>query len=86
MTSDIEQLIQRFVSGADTSIEAANEIEVALDESFPADDYVQETVEMIATYRPEGGEFLFNTAAIGQRLIKTMEHLHRRATARKAAG
>jgi len=75
MTSEIGGLIERFVSGADTSIEAANEIEVALEDSFPDDDYVQQTVEMLAMYRPEGGELLFDTAAIRQRLIETMKHL-----------
>jgi hypothetical protein len=73
--SDIERLVQRFVSGADTSIEAANEIEVALDDSFPDSDYVQQTVEMLAMYRPGGGELLFDTAAIRQRLIETMKQL-----------
>ena len=75
MISEIQQMVQRFVSGTDTSIEAVNEIEVALDDSFPDDDYVQQTVEMLAMYRPEGGEFLFDTAAIRQRLIETMKHL-----------
>lgn len=79
MISEIEQLIQRFISGADTSIEVANEIEVALDDSFPDDDYVQQTVEMLAMYRPEGGEFLFDTAAIRQPLIEMMKHLRKTA-------
>jgi len=77
MTSKISQLIERFVSGADTSIEAANEIEMALDVGFPEDDYIQRTVEMLAMYRPEGGEFLFDTPAIKLRLIDTMEHLRK---------
>lgn len=75
MTVNIESLIQRFVLGLDTTIEAANEIEVALDDAFPDDDYVQQTVEMLAMYRPEGGPFLFDTAMIRARLIETAEHL-----------
>jgi hypothetical protein len=78
-TSEIEQLVQRFISGADTSTEAANKIEVALDDSFPDDDYVQQTVEMLAMYRPEGGEFLLDVAAIRHRLIETMKHLQKAA-------
>ena len=77
MISHIEQLASRFVSRTDTSIESANEIEVALDDAFPDDDYVQQTVEMLAMYRPEGGEFLFDRAAIARRLIETLEHLQR---------
>jgi hypothetical protein len=74
MTSKIEQPVQRFVSGVDTSIGAANEIEVALD-----DDYVRQTVEMLAMYRPGGGEALFDAVAITERLIETMKHLRNNA-------
>jgi hypothetical protein len=75
----IEELVQQFVSGADTSIGAANEIEVALDDGFSEDEYVQQTVEMLAMYRPEGGEFLFDAAAITERLIETMKRLQKDA-------
>jgi hypothetical protein len=77
--SEIERLIQRFVSGTDCSIDAANKIEIALDDGFPDDDYVQQTVEMLAMYRPEGGQFLFDTIAVRRRLIETIEHLQRTA-------
>ena len=79
MISEIEQKVQKFVVGMDTSIQAANEIEVALDDSFPDDDFVQQTVEMLAMYRPEGGEFLFDTTAIRQRLSQTMKYLQKAA-------
>jgi hypothetical protein len=75
MISEIKELIERFVSATDTSIDAANEIEASLDGSFPDDDYIQQTVEMLAMYRPGGENFLFDTAAISQRLIQTMEYL-----------
>lgn len=75
MTSEVNQLIERFVSGADTSLEAANAIELSLEDAFPEDDYVQQTVEMLAMYRPEGGEFLFDTPAITQRLTETIKYL-----------
>jgi len=81
MTSEIEHLIQRFVSGAsgeDTSIKAANEIESALITRFPDDDYVQETADMLAQYRPGNRDFLYDTSEIRQRLIKTMEYLRRK--------
>ncbi len=69
------QLIDRFISGADTSIESANQIELVLDDSFPDDDFVQETVVMLAMYRPEGGDYLFKTKAIQERLEKTLPRL-----------
>ncbi|KRR23163.1 hypothetical protein CQ14_33450 [Bradyrhizobium lablabi] len=79
MDSEIERLIQRFVSGTDCSICAANKIEVALDDGFPDNDYVQQTVEMLAMYRPGGGQFLFDTIAMRRRLIETIEHLQKTA-------
>jgi hypothetical protein len=36
-----------------------------------------DTVEMLAMYRPEGGEYLFDTAAISQQLIDTMAYLRK---------
>jgi hypothetical protein len=75
MNSETERLIQRFVCGTDCSIGAANKIEVALDDAFPDDDYVQQTVDMLAMYRPQGGQFLFDTIAVRRRLIETVEHL-----------
>ncbi|CAA2145111.1 hypothetical protein [Methylobacterium bullatum] len=79
MNHAIEKAIKRFVSGMDVSIEAVNFIELALDDGFASDDYMQQTVEMLAMYRPGGGEFLFDTGAIKQRLIETIEYLRRTA-------
>jgi hypothetical protein len=78
MNENLLHLIERFVSDRDTSIEAANKIEVALDDDFPDDDYLQQTVEMLAMYRPEGGDFLFDTPAIRQRLEETVSYLSKR--------
>lgn len=66
------ELTKRFVSGADTSIELANAIEVILDDNFPDNDFVKETVAMLAMYRPEGGFYLFQTLSIQQRLEQTL--------------
>ena len=73
--SRIISLIDRFVSGAYTSIASASEIEFALDDVFPDDDYLQQTVEMLAMYRPEGGEYLFDTYAVDIRLRETRKYL-----------
>lgn len=75
MTPGIEALILKFVSGADTSIAAASAIEVALNDVFPDDEYMQETVDMLAMYRPGGGEYRLDEAALKQRLSKTMGRL-----------
>ncbi|MBB6412352.1 hypothetical protein [Mesorhizobium sangaii] len=42
----------RFVSGEDTSLAAANSLEVLLNEAYPDDELVQSTVVELAGYRP----------------------------------
>jgi len=78
VNENLKILIENFVSGIDTSIESANAIEVSLDDQFPSDDYLQQTVEMLAMYRPEGGDFLFDTPAIRKRLVETASYLELR--------
>lgn len=75
MGRNIDALFDEFISSQHPSIALANEIEVALDDEFPDDDYVQHTVEMLARYRPEGGEYLFSTEAIRIRLRETRDYL-----------
>lgn len=75
MASELDNLIERFISGEETSVEVASAIEVALDDAFPEDDHVQQTVEMLAMYRPGGGDFLFDTVHITRRLIETVAYL-----------
>ena len=50
--SAINSLLEKFISGEDTSLKLANQIEVLIDNEFPDDDFLQETVEMLACYRP----------------------------------
>lgn len=68
-------LVDNFVSGKDTSIEAANQLEVLLDDAFPNDDYLQETVEMLACYRPEGGDDVIGIDLMRRRLSRVNQYL-----------
>lgn len=74
-TDEILSLARTFISGADTSIEAANRLELLLDDSFPDDDHLQETVEMLACYRPEGGSDVIGVEPIRERLIGVSAYL-----------
>lgn len=56
----IHQLLETFISGRDRSLALANRIEVELDIAWPGNDDVQKVVEMLAAYRPGGGDFLFD--------------------------
>lgn len=63
------------VAGRAARLPAANAIETAQDDASPDDDHVQQTVEMLAAYWPEGGEYLFETAATRQHLTETLSYL-----------
>lgn len=52
--------LEKFIEGNDRSLAAAGRLEVALDQAFPDDDEIQAYVTMFASYRPEGGDFLYN--------------------------
>ena len=63
----IVKLIDRFLSKADVSISLAKEIEAAIDDKFPHDKYMQDTIEMLASYRPGGGRLLYNEDTLAGR-------------------
>lgn len=73
--SEADELIGRFLSGEDTTLEAANRLEVLLDDEHPDDDFLQETVEALACYRPEGGELLMGVKDIQKRLQDTRRYM-----------
>ncbi|MBW8760169.1 MAG: hypothetical protein JF586_21465 [Burkholderiales bacterium] len=69
--------IERFVDGTDVSVEAAHAIEVGLDDAFPDDDWMSERVLMLASYRPGGGESLYDETQMRAELAKVLERLRR---------
>ena len=69
------KLIERFTRGEDVSIAAVNAIEVAVEEMFPNDDEMQDVVVQLASYRPGGGEYLYNEAEIEPALAKILKKL-----------
>jgi hypothetical protein len=73
---EILSLIDSFISGSNTDMENANQLETMIDDNYPDDDFLQETVEILACYRPEGGDFLFNTEQVKKRLIETKKYLN----------
>ena len=73
--NEIQDLIDRFITGVDVSLSAANKLEVLLDDAYPSDDQIQELVEMLAQYRPGGDEFLFKEKDIQSHLAKVRGRL-----------
>lgn len=58
------QSLRDFVENRDRSLAAAGRLEVALDALFPEDEAVQDVVLALASYRPGGGDFLYDEHAI----------------------
>ena len=54
------EMLNKFISREDCSMEIANKIEVTLDELFPDDDEIQDFVTYFASYRPSGGNYLYD--------------------------
>lgn len=57
---DFIALIDRFLSGADTSLRAAHEMEAILLENFTEEDWFDDTSLALAQYAPGGGEHLLD--------------------------
>lgn len=55
--------LRRFMAG-ESSRELAAEIEVALDDLFPEDPRFEDLAHALASYRPGGGEFLYDDSRV----------------------
>lgn len=75
VNSEILSRLEMFISGTDISMESANRLEVLIDDAFPDGDYLQETVEFLACYRPEGGSGVLGRETLRQRLVETKPYL-----------
>ena len=67
--------IQRFIDGTDTSVESAGLIEAGLDDAFPDNDWIADKVLMLASYRPGGGESLYDEQQVRLELVKVLARL-----------
>ncbi|MBL8579133.1 MAG: hypothetical protein JNK47_18085 [Mesorhizobium sp.] len=77
MTDDLKQALERFLTGEDTTILAANHLEALLDAAYPDDEFIQEAVVALAQYRPDGGQFLYDTPELQRQLTKVRDYLRR---------
>ena len=64
LTNPICTMLDAFVEGQDRSLALAGKLEVAIDNAFPDDDECQELVLALASYRPVGGDLLYDDDAI----------------------
>ena len=74
---ELISLVMQFTDGVDLSVSSANAIEVAIDDAFPEDEEMQDVVLMLASYRPGGGDFLYDAGEVRMKLLKVIERLQR---------
>ena len=74
---DLIARIERFVDGSDTSIESAALIESGLDDAFPDKAWISETVLMLASYKPGGGDEAHDEAHVSRLLVDVLARLRR---------
>ena len=72
---DIIENIDQFVHGGTADLELANLIEIEIDRLFPEDDYMQSVVVMLASYRPGGGDYLYDVEQISKALLRVKAKL-----------
>jgi hypothetical protein len=72
---ELTDRVQRFIDGTDMSQESAGLIEVGLDDAFPDNDRIGETVLMLASYRPGGGPSLVDETQMRAELAKVVARL-----------
>lgn len=67
-------LIDRFVSGEDTTVALANQIEGVLIEEFSDTEMFEELTEVLALYRPGGSPPYVNEDEMARHLRAFAEH------------
>lgn len=72
---ELTERIKRFVAGTDISVESAGLIEAGLDDAFPDNDWIADKVLMLASYRPGGGEALYDEHQVRAELEKVLLRL-----------
>jgi hypothetical protein len=59
-------LLDKFIKGENQSLNFAEEIEGTIAENYPDDERFNELLDVLASYRPGGGEFLFDESRVVQ--------------------
>lgn len=71
--------LKKFLDETDISMDNAGHIENLLDELYPYNDDIQEFVTCLASYRPGGGEFLYDKDQIikhGKIILKILDDMN----------
>jgi len=74
---ELLQLLLRFSSGEEQSLHLAGRIEVALDEIYGAEEPYSSLSLALASFRPGGGDFLYDGAQITQMMAPIVALMRR---------
>jgi len=72
---NIRNAIKRILEERDFSVAAAANLESAIAESFAEDERFEDLLDVLASYRPGGGEFLFDEEKLESECRRVMKFL-----------
>jgi hypothetical protein len=72
--NDLTRILNTFLTDDDWSIAAANELEARID-GYSDTPGVQDLLDVLASYRPGGGAYLYNKEDLGKILLSLIESL-----------
>ena len=70
----VVEILRKFLERGDYSVSAARELEGQLGE-LPEEEIVEDLIDMLASYRPGGGEYLYDRAALEKEILTTLESI-----------
>ena len=76
----LRQMLDTLVNGRDRSLRHANDIESMLLENFAEDDGFEDLLVALASYRPGGGEYLYDEASIRRVVSEALAEIESRLT------
>ena len=71
----LKQALERILKGRDFSLAAAAALESEIARSSPEDERFEELQHILASYRPGGGELLFDEAKLEGECLRVMKQL-----------
>jgi hypothetical protein len=72
---ELERMLERFVGAEDRSMEIAGRIEVMLEELYDDLEPYSSLALALASYRPNGGEYLYDAEQIARMMVPVLGHL-----------
>ena len=74
----LQGMLGSFIDGRNRSLRFANEIEGVLLEHFPEDETFEDLLLALASYRPGGGEYLFDEASLRDACVEALTEVRSR--------